>query len=132
MNDPYAYHVDPPVLTTVSVYLGDCSGDSLPLVCDATAAVCDATMWQRAALALLHPSPRGPYPVSSALTIFVHDTSWADSRVLSKMRIDVVCKEGLAYATVQSSQSRFDLDPVPVVIGDDVVTIARKIFGFAQ
>lgn len=132
MNDPYAYHFDPPVLTMVSVYLGDCSGDSLPLACDGISAVFDATTWQRAAAALQHPSPRGPYPVSSVLTIFVHDTSRADSRALSTMRIDVVCREGLAYASVQGSQPRFDLDPVPVVIGDDVVTIARKVVASTQ
>jgi excisionase family DNA binding protein len=127
MTDSDGHYVAATVLTTVSVFLGDCSGDSLPLVCTGTATGPDATVWRPVALALRQPSPRGPYPVGSVFTIFVHNTSPADSRVLSTLRIDVVCREGLAYASVQSANPRFDLEPVAVVIGDDVVTIARKI-----
>ena len=115
------------LLTTVTVFLGDCSGDSLPLVCEGTSTSFDKTTWRRVALTLQQPSPRGPYPVANVFTIFVHNTSLADSSVLSTLRVDVVCKNGLAYSSVQSTQSRYDLEPVPVVIGDDVVTIARKI-----
>lgn len=132
MNDPYAYHAEPLVVTSVSVFLGDCSGDSLPLVCEGTSALHAATSWQCVADALQHPSPRGPYPVASRFTAFVHNTSPADSTVLWTMRVDVVCRGGLAYASVQSMQSRFELPPVPVVIGDDVVTVARKIVASAQ
>ncbi|EIN00410.1 hypothetical protein WQE_15306 [Paraburkholderia hospita] len=127
VNEPYGRYVAPTMLTTVSVFLGDCSGDSLPLVCEGTSTAFGPPIWQRVALALQHPSPRGPYPVGTLLTLFVHDISIADSRVLSTFRVDVVCRKGLAYASVQSATPRFDLAPVPFVIGDDVVTIARKI-----
>lgn len=132
MTDSYAYHVDPHVLTTVSVFLGDCGDANLPLMCEGTPTLIDATMWQRVFRALQHPTPRGPFPVASVFTIFVHNTSIADSSVLSTLLVDVACKDGLAYASVQSTQSRYDLEPVPVVIGDDVVTIARKIVASAE
>lgn len=131
-NDLHGENVDPPVLTRVSVFFGDCSNDRLQRVCEGTATLYGETIWQRVAHALGHPSPRGPYPVSGAFSVFVHDTSLADSSVLSTLRIDVVCKDGLAYASVQSMQPRFDLEPVPVVLGDDVVTIARKVVASAE
>lgn len=127
MNEPYANRADPPALTMVAVFLGDCIGESLQLACEGTSTLCAAATWQRVADALQHPSPRGPYPVARVFTVFVHNTSHVDSSVLSTLRVDVVCKDGLAYASVQSAAPRFDLAPVPVMIGDDVVTIARKI-----
>ena len=127
MSDPHEGYVEPSVLTMVSVFLGDCRGDSLPLVCEGTSTSVDATMWQRVGRALQRPIPRGPYPVAGVFTVFVHDTSLSDSRVLSTSRIDVVCRGGLAYASVETMRVRIDRETVPVVIGDDVVTIARKI-----
>ena len=43
------------------------------------------------------------------------------------LRLAVQCRDGMAYASVHSTEHRIDLAPVPFTIGDDVVTIARKV-----
>jgi hypothetical protein len=127
MRSAQSSYMPKDIRTDVYVYLGDCSGDSLPLVCEGVSLVVDATTWQRARLALRHPTPRGPFPVGAIFTIFVHETSTSDSRILSTLRVDVLCTSGFAHASVLSTQPRLDLEPVPFIVGDDVVTIARKI-----
>lgn len=123
---------DTPLLQTdVAVYLGDCSGETLLVVCDGSSIESHGSTWQRALLALARPTPPGPYPVAARFTIFVHETSdqtTTDSRVVATIRIDVRCEGRLAYASVRSAQSSADLPPIPYLIGDDVVTTARRVF----
>lgn len=122
----------PPLLQTdVAVYLGDCTGGTLPVVCDGSSIESRRSTWQRALLALACPTPRGPYPVCERFTIFVHETSFhatTGPRAVVTFRIDVRCEGTLAYASVQSAQSSADLPPIPYLIGDDVVTTARRVF----
>jgi hypothetical protein len=127
-----------PVQTDVSVYLGDCAGATLNVVCDGTSLAVDGSIWKHAADALEHPSPRGPYPVSSRFTIFVHQTlpdSDSDDRVLASIRIDVTCENNRAYATVRGTAASTlptDFEPNCFSVGDDVVEIARAIFEMAS
>jgi hypothetical protein len=117
--------------TDVTVYLGDCAGDSLLVACEGTSIESAGSMWQRALDALAFPSPRGPYPVSNRFTIFVHETvpnSRADTNVLATYRIDVVCQQNVAHAQIRSERSRVVSNDVRVRIGDDVVEISRAIF----
>lgn len=120
-----------PVQTDVAVYLGDCSGAALVVVCDGTSIDSGGSTSQRALRALAYPTPRGPYPVSERFTILVHEMSRyaaAGTRVVATFRIDVRCEGRLAYARVRSAQSSADLPPMPYLIGDDVVTTARRVF----
>lgn len=121
--------------TDVTVYLGDCTGDSLFIACEGTTVECSGSTWQRALDALAQPSPRGPYPVSNRFTVFVHEThpvSTVDTHVLATYRVDVVCEQNVAHAHVRSTGSCADFDPVRFRIGDDVVEVTRAIFRAAQ
>lgn len=116
--------------THVAVYLGDCAGDSLSIVCDGLCAESDGSTWQRALHALAQPSPRGPYPVSNRFTVFVDETlpeAGADNTVLATYRIDILCDKGFAYATVRTADNVTQLLPVACPIGDDAVTAARRV-----
>ena len=116
--------------TDVTVYLGDCTGDSLLIVCDGTSIESGGSMWQRALDALIFPSPRVPYPVSNRITLFVYEThlgAEADGTALAVYRVDIACQESIAYATVQIAESVTELSPVPCPIGDDAVTTARRV-----
>lgn len=117
--------------TDVTVYLGDCAGDSLLVACEGTSIGSAGSMWQRALDALSFPSPRGPYPVSNRFTIFIHETLpklSADTNVLATYRIDVECERNVAHVHVQGTSPRVGPEDVRVCIGDDVVEIARAIF----
>ena len=121
----------PLLRTDVAVYLGDCTGDALFVVCDGSSIESRGSTWQRALLALACPTPRGPYPVCERFTIFVHETSYhatTGPRAVVTFRIDVRCEGTLAYATVRSGQSSAEPPPIPYLIGDDVVTTARSVF----
>ncbi|CAB3728008.1 hypothetical protein LMG22037_05332 [Paraburkholderia phenoliruptrix] len=116
--------------TDVAVYLGDCSADTLFVVCDGSSIESRGSTWQRAILALAHPTPPGPYPVAAQFTIFVHETSGyatTDLRAVVTFRIDVRCEGRFAFATVQTGQSVQRLPPCHYVIGDDVVTASRRV-----
>ncbi|MGF6937146.1 hypothetical protein OKW41_006308 [Paraburkholderia sp. UCT70] len=129
-DSEHAYRVEGPVQRDVAVYLGDCSGDTLTIVCEGTSLVYGEPRWESARRALNRPDPHGPYPVSDRFTVFVHEIRLdgpADTQVRASLRVSVVCRDGLAYASVHSTQHRIDIAPVPFTIGDDVVTIARKI-----
>lgn len=117
--------------TDVAVYLGDCTGGTLPVVCDGISMQAVGSTWERAFHALAHPTPPGPYPVSERFTIFVHETSGdatAGARATNTFRLDVRCDGKWAHASVRSGQSSADLPPIPYLIGDDVVTTARRVF----
>lgn len=117
--------------TDVAVYLGDCNGDALPVVCDGISIESHGSTWQRALLALAHPTPPGPYPVAAQFSIFVHETSdytTTGPRAVVTFRIDVRCEGKWAHASIQSAQSSAEFAPIPYVIGDDVVTTARRLF----
>jgi hypothetical protein len=117
--------------THVAVYLGDCSGPTLAVVCEGTSIESGSSTWQRALDALAQPSPHGPYPVSNRFTVFVHETLpnlSADTNVLATYRIDVMCERNAAHARVRGTGSRVDSKDVRVRIGDDVVEITRAIF----
>lgn len=121
---------DSPAQTDVAVYLGDCTGDTLRVVCDGTSVESEGTIWKRAVHALVHPSPRGPYPVSARFTIFVHETRLdadCDDRVLTTIRIDVECEQNVAYANIRSTHIRANFEPIRFSVGDDVVEISRAI-----
>lgn len=126
------------VQTDVSVYLGDCDGDTLSVVCDGTSVGMGGSIWKRAVDALEHPSPRGPYPVASRFTIFVHQTlpdSDCEDRVLATIRIDVACGRSKAYATPRSTVIGSPLAgvrPIRFSLGDDVIEITRAIFKAAS
>ncbi|WP_029970727.1 hypothetical protein [Paraburkholderia graminis] len=131
----HAYRVEGPLQTNVSVFLGDCTGDALTVVCEGMALTYGEPRWQSVRRALNRPDPRGPFPVFSTFTIYVHEVRLegpAESQVRASLRVAVECKGGLAYASVHSTEHRIDLPPVPVVIGDDVVTIARAILEAAD
>ena len=116
--------------TDVAVYLGDCSGDTLLVVCDGTSIESGGLTSQRALRALAYPTPRGPYPVSERFTIFVHETSRraaAGTRLVATFRIDVLCEGSFAYATARTAQLIAQLPPAAYVIGDDVITTARRV-----
>jgi len=116
--------------TDVSVYLGDCTGDSLTVVCDGTCIEPSGSTWQRALHALAEPSPRGPYAVSNRFTLFVHEThldAAAGHRLLASYRVDVRCEGKFACFSVRAAQSETGRARVPYLIGDDVVTTARRI-----
>ncbi len=118
------------VQTDVAVYLGDCTGDTLDVVCDGLSTERAGSTSQRALLALACPTPRGPYPVANRFTLFVHETvggAVTGRSTVVTFRIDVRCEGRWAYASVRSGQSLVDLPPIPYVIGDDVVTIARRV-----
>lgn len=127
---PEVPQVNRSVQTDVAVYLGDCSGNGLNVVCDGTSIESQGSTWQRARWALAYPTPRGPYPVSQRFTIFIYETSGyaiTGTRVLATFRIDVRCEGTFAYASVRTAQFVADLAPTPYLIGDDVVTVARHV-----
>lgn len=132
MSKAPGWSPDPPLLQTdVAVYLGDCTGETLLVVCDGTSVESRGSTWHRALLALACPTPRGPYPVAKHFTVYVHETSYHATtglRAVVTFRVDVRCEGRLAYASVRSAQSSADLPPIPYVIGDDVVTTARRVF----
>lgn len=117
--------------TDVAVYLGDCTGGTLPVVCDGISMQAVGSTWERALHALAHPTPPGPYPVAAQFAIFVHETSdyaTTGPRAVVTFRIDVRCEGQWAHASVRSAASTAELTPFPYVIGDDVVTTARRLF----
>jgi len=120
-----------PTQTDVAVYLGDGSGETLNVVCDGASIESGGSTAQRALRALAYPTPRGPYPVSERFTIFVHETSLrptsANTLLAATFRIDVLCKGSLACACARTAQSVVQLPPAPYVIGDDVITTARRV-----
>lgn len=119
------------VQTDVAVYLGDCTGDTLAVVCDGSSIESSGSTWQRALLALARPTPLGPYPVANRFTIFVHEIvgdAVTGSSAVVTFRIDVRCQDRWAYASVRDARSSADLHPIPYVLGDDVVTTARRLF----
>lgn len=121
----------PLLRTNVAVYLGDCTGATLPVVCDGSSIESRGSTWHRASLALACPTPRGPYPVCERFTVFVYETcDYAFTRpsAVVAFRIDVRCEGRLIYASVRSAQSSADLPPIPYLIGDDVVTTVRRLF----
>lgn len=121
----------PLLQTDVAVYLGDCTGGTLPVVCDGISMQAVGSTWERALLALAHPTPPGPYPVAAQFAVFVHETSGdakAGARATTTFRLDVRCDGKWAHASVRSAQSSADLPPIPYLIGDDVVTTARRVF----
>ncbi|MDN7407977.1 hypothetical protein QZM42_05385 [Burkholderia vietnamiensis] len=122
--------VDGLLQTNVTLILGDGTGDSMQLVCEGTKISLGEARWSAARSALIKPEPRGPFPVASVFSLFVHEVRMegpAESQVRASLRIAVQCKDGHAYASMHSTQHRIDWAPVPFVIGDDVVTIARAI-----
>ena len=132
---PCLSHRSAPVQTNVAVYLGDCSGDTLNVVCDGISMESGGSTWQRAQRALAYPTPRGPYPVSERFTIFIHETSdyaISGTRAVATFRIDVRCKGRFAYAAVQTAQSVAHLPPAAYVIGDDVITTSRCVLEVAS
>ncbi|MGF6774917.1 hypothetical protein [Paraburkholderia sp. GAS334] len=81
------------------------------------------TLWERIALALQNLQPAGPYPQSDALTVFVRD-----NRVLTaRFDVSVTWRGAIAWIVV-GNIPRIKHAPIPVDYGDDVVTVARKIF----
>ncbi|SAK49301.1 hypothetical protein AWB80_01329 [Caballeronia pedi] len=81
-------------------------------------------LWERAARALLKVEPPGPYPHADVLTVFVCD----DGRLT--MRFDIEIKDGAARAVfVRDGVPFADHAPFPVDVDDDVVAVARKLFG---
>jgi len=134
-EDEHSYRVEGLLQVDVVVYLGDCSGDTLTVVCEGTSLACgDEPRWQSARRALNRPDPRGPFPVASVFSVFVHEIRLegrVDMQVRATLRVAVQCRDGMAYASVHSTQHRVDWPPVPFVIGDDVVTIARKVLEHA-
>ncbi|PRY05925.1 hypothetical protein [Paraburkholderia sp. BL25I1N1] len=127
----HSYKVDGLLETNVTVILGDGTGDTVHIVCDGTMLSFGESRWQSARSALNRPDPRGPFPVASVFTVFVHEARMegpVESQVRASLRVAVQCKNRLAYASIYSTQHRIDLAPVPFVVGDDVVTIARTVF----
>lgn len=129
MSEAPGLSPDIPFLQTdVAVYLGDCTGDTLLVVCDGSSVESRGSTWQRALLALARPRPPGPYPVAARFTIFVHETfgyATAGTQAVTTFRIDVRCEGRFAYASVRAAQLVAELPPISYVIGDDVVTTAR-------
>ncbi len=118
-----------PRLTTVSVHAGvflaHDLASAMPLVCTGTRfSIPGEQLWGRTALALQHVQPDGPYPRSEVITIFARD----NGKLV--MRFDVEVVEGVAMATfVRNGIPLIRHAPIPVNMGDDVLTIARKLFG---
>ena len=70
----HSYRVEGPLQVDLVLYLGDCAGDTLTVVCEGMSLVCgDEPRWESARRALSRPDPRGPYPVSSIFTLVVHE-----------------------------------------------------------
>ncbi|MEM5299907.1 hypothetical protein VSR82_37260 [Burkholderia sp. JPY481] len=114
--------------TTVYVhagrYLAHDLASAMPLVCVGRyIAIAGELGWERIARALQHVESGGPYPICDALTIFVRE-----SGVLTT-RFDVVMTtRGAETTIVISGLPRWTLVPVCVEEGDDVLTVARKLF----
>jgi hypothetical protein len=120
--------------TAVSVYLGDCTGQSLDVVCDGISILTGGSTWERAFDALAKPSPRGPYAISNRVTLFIFETlpgERANDGMSTTYRIDITCEASLAYATVQTAHSLTHLSPILCPIGDDAVTTARRVLQHA-
>ncbi|WP_157694722.1 hypothetical protein [Caballeronia fortuita] len=133
-DDEHSYLVEGLLQTNVAVCLGDGRGDTISIVCEGTKLSLAEPRWSSARSALTKPDPRGPFPVASVFSVFVHEVRLegpAESQVRASLRISVQCRDSFAYASVHSTQHRIDLPPVPFAIGDDVVTIARAIFAAA-
>lgn len=114
--------------TTVSVHAGAYLAHDLlsamPLVCTGKCAgIRGEYLWERIARALQHVQPEGPYPCADAITIFVR------SGALLAMRCDVELTElGIVATIVGGGLPKWRHAPIPVDTGDDVLTIARKVF----
>ncbi|MDR5750362.1 MULTISPECIES: helix-turn-helix domain-containing protein [unclassified Caballeronia] len=129
-DDEHSYRVEGLLQTNVTVCLGDGTGDTVHIVCDGTMLSFGESRWRSARSALNGPDPRGPFPVANVFSVFVHEVRLegpVEWQVRASLRVDVECRDGLAYASVHSTEHRIDLAPVEFVIGDDVVTIARAI-----
>ncbi|MGF6837898.1 hypothetical protein QF001_001765 [Paraburkholderia youngii] len=120
----------PPTLTTVSVHAGAYLAHDLlsamPLVCQGThVGILGEFMWERTARALQHVRPGGPYPRCDALTLFVHAH---ESETLG-FRCDIIVVCGSAIATiVRNGVPRWRHAPIDIDKGDNVVSIARRVF----
>ncbi|MGY6154268.1 hypothetical protein [Paraburkholderia graminis] len=124
-----------PVQTDVTVYLDDPAGSSVHVVCDGTSVEPRGSFWQRAEAALASPTPRGPYPVAGAFTLYVYEIRKdvvADTRILRTVCIRVVCEGAYARATLKTAHETRELDALQYVIGDDVVTTARRLLQSAD
>jgi hypothetical protein len=129
-DDEHSYRVEGLLQTNVTVCLGDGAGDTINMVCEGTMLSLGEPRWTSARIALNSPDPKGPFPVASVFSVFVHEVRLegpAESRVHASLKVAVQCRDSLAYASVHSTQHRIDLPPVPFVIGDDVVAIARAV-----
>lgn len=119
-----------PVQTDVSVYLDDPAGKIVRVVCDGTSVHPHSSFWQRAEAALASPTPRGPYPVAQAFTIFIHEIGKdviADTQILRNVWVRVTCEGSVAHATLRTAYETRELDVLGYLIGDDVVTTARRL-----
>jgi hypothetical protein len=117
-----------PRLTTVLVHAGAYQAHDLlsamPLVCTGTRlGVLGETLWERTARALQHVQPDGPYPRSDVLTVFVLD----DGRLTTRFDVSVTWRGAIAWIVVDNIP-RIKHAPISVGYGDDLVTVARKIF----
>lgn len=117
-----------PPLTTVSVhagaYLAHDLASAMPLVCTSVRqSVPGETLWERTALALQRVQPAGPYPKCDALTVFVRDNGF----LVARFDVNVTWRGAVATLVV-SDIPRIKHAPIPVMDGDDVVAVARKIF----
>ncbi|WP_321795272.1 hypothetical protein [Caballeronia sp. J97] len=119
--------------THVSLYLGDCDGPSVSLVCDGVSDATADSIWARALDALAKPSPPGPYPSATQTTLFVYETV---GDMLARdvdpvvTRVDVRCGVDVAHVTVRPSGATKFAYCVQYVVGDDAVVMARRALQF--
>ncbi|MFL9955478.1 hypothetical protein PQR65_19025 [Paraburkholderia nemoris] len=113
-----------PVSVHAGAYLAHDLLSAMPLVCTGTRmGVLGETLWERTARALQHVQPDGPYPRSDVLTVFVLD----DGRLTTRFDVNVTRRGAIAWIVV-GNIPRIVHAPIPVEYGDDVVTVARKVF----
>ncbi|MEM5368930.1 hypothetical protein V4C53_23260 [Paraburkholderia azotifigens] len=115
------------VTTTVSVHAGEYDGYELPCLVGAGTTAIAGTVWQRVASALEQLFPHPPYPRSDCVTVFVNEKASAVDAGAEALRLDIVCRDGLAHTSVQSDKPRIDLEPVYVGMNNDVVAVARTV-----
>jgi hypothetical protein len=117
-----------PTLTTVSVhagaYLAHDLASAMPHVCTgARLSILGEKLWERTALALQRVQPAGPYPTCNALTVLVRD----NGRLTARFDVNVTWRGAVATIVV-CDIPRIKHAPIPVMDGDDVVAVVRKIF----
>ncbi len=135
MSDSYRDDPCPfPLTTTLAIYLGHGCSLSFTLVCEGVSQEERGSLRQRAFRAFEQRRPRGPYPVSNRFTIYVHElveSAPAGERVLRMVYIDVTCDTHRTRAVVSTKQSNRSIEGMFYVIGDDVVTVARRVLDAA-